>query len=496
MSKALNSPTSRLLQNSRLFSLPRPLPQPQLETVTSTGLYRASDTSTLPYPTHQAIATPASSHFRGDWGLKRPLPAKATRGTTNPHLRIRAHDNAAHITDFESALDHTQTEAKWREMGVPIVVKRDRYSTQAVQSIYDEDLDNTDPDAVTSSSRSAKQRWKHRGPWVSGMSEGEFEIYLTSRVAERKGEFREFMIERIVKRRLEDEKRVLRERGEGGSVPSSRAKIRQDVESNYEAEEKRLRDNHARDMLNSDLTAALCDFLDLPLARSQKDHHPYTATREMGAAVAGSLTKEEAPPSTHPAAGLSYIRSNSYMENHPLYGPQASRSPVLARVLRPRNAASGHDSVAKLGVGGVVAADRHESYQPDRRRAPQEGVAKEELYKNAELMTHELDETLEGGNKIWVQPQSAHIDDAGHIKLNVTRSDKETIAVKTDDVEALEEARGTLSPSRPAGPASRTARGVEGFDEQVNELRRNGTTDQAQMIRDILKSGHAASNRR
>ncbi|KAI7149897.1 hypothetical protein KC352_g28834, partial [Hortaea werneckii] len=109
MSKASSSPTARLLQSSRLFSLPRPLPQPHIENITSTGVYRASDSATLPYPTHQAIATTASSRSRGDWGLKRALPKKATQDTSTPHIRVSAQDTPEHITDFGSAADHTQT---------------------------------------------------------------------------------------------------------------------------------------------------------------------------------------------------------------------------------------------------------------------------------------------------------------------------------------------------------------------------------------------------
>ncbi len=108
MSKAATSPTARLLQNSRLFSLPRPLPAPPLEGLSSTGLFRASETATTPYPTLQAITTPRSSLSRGDFGLKRALPAKTTRHTSTPHVRIRAQDTYEHVTEFASAADHTQ----------------------------------------------------------------------------------------------------------------------------------------------------------------------------------------------------------------------------------------------------------------------------------------------------------------------------------------------------------------------------------------------------
>lgn len=503
MSKALNSPTSHLLQHSRLFSLPRPLPHPQIETVTSAGLYRASDTATLPYPTHQAIATPASSHFRGDWGLKRALPAKATRGITHPHLRIKAHDNAAHITDFESALDHTRTEAKWREMGVPMVVKKEKQTEDPIQSVYDDNNDSTNPDPKrTTGGNSA--RWKHRGPWISGMSEGEFEIYITSRVAERKDAFRQFMIDRIVQTWRTDQERILRDGGKDTSIsPYRLAEKRQEIESNYEAEEKRLREDYSRDRLNSELSAAIREFLDLPIIRS-RDVDASVQTQGMRR-VLSSWSEGEAPPSTHPGAGLSYLRSNSYMENHPVHGPQASRSPVLARVLRPRQSASGSENQAKLGVGGVVTSDIHSSFRHGRRPPPPD-TPKEELYKDVEHMTEALNENLEGGNKIWVHPNSARIDESGHIRLTVARSDKEAIAVKTDDVEALEKARGTgsrdylqgsnsraresTSANRPPAPVPRARESVTGFDQQLSQASggSGGEAGQARRIREILES--------
>ena len=145
MSKAATSPTARLLQSSRLFSLPRPLPQPAYDGLTSTGMYRTSDTATQPYPTLQAIATPASSHSRGDWGLKRPLPGKTTRGSSTPYIRISAQDTVEHITDFGSAADHTQTAAKWRELGVPVLAKQGRSGAKAAaMSVFEEGADNTE----------------------------------------------------------------------------------------------------------------------------------------------------------------------------------------------------------------------------------------------------------------------------------------------------------------------------------------------------------------
>ncbi|KAK4499268.1 hypothetical protein PRZ48_009781 [Zasmidium cellare] len=459
MSKSLNSPTARLLQSSRLFSLPRPLPQPALETATSTGVYRASDSATLPYPVYQAIASPPSSRFRGDWGLKRALPARSARSST-PHIRVKAQDNFAHITDFESAADHTQTEAKWRQMGIPVVVRsgKEGYSgdTRVTGSAYDDHIDNTDPEAVSSAQRNAGRgagesvqwkRWKSESPWLAGMQPGEFETYIQSRLKGRKGEFRKFMIERLVQQRVRDEERRLRDLGQRRALSHiQRNAILQEVITNYESDIKRLRDDHAVQNLASELTAAICDFLGLTGIQNSAENQVTARTERLQNVLTNMSSSEpQAPPSTHPAAGLSHIRSNAIMENHPFWGPQAQGSPVLARVVRPRHTAQGSDNKAKLGVGGVVTSEdgTTTAWQGGPQKALDfENTPIEHFYdKHAQRMVEHIEVDLPGGNKVWVHPDSATVDDQGRVQLRVRKGDSEAIAVARGDVESIHEAK-------------------------------------------------------
>jgi hypothetical protein len=122
LSRQSLSPTANLLRNSRLFSLPNPLPRPPVSETFGAGITKASDTATLPYPTHQAITTTKSSLARGDWGLKRPLPSRSHLvQTSDPVLRVTQLDTIEHVTDFDSAADHVRTRQKWEEMGVPML---------------------------------------------------------------------------------------------------------------------------------------------------------------------------------------------------------------------------------------------------------------------------------------------------------------------------------------------------------------------------------------
>lgn len=690
MSKAYNSPTARLLQSSRLFSLPRPLPPSALETPSSTGTYRASDTATQSYPTHQAITTPASSHHRGDWGLKRAIPGQSTRSST-PSIRVLGQDTTDHITEFESASDHERSREKWAEMGIPIVVKQRKRGTQDSSfpntSVYEDFLDNTDPDAgpVTLRHQSKhyamtregatrtpppmveRQRWKHNGPWIAGMQEGEFERYVQRQLLDRREEWNEFLMDELAKKEFETERRAAtsagrwygplesapphlqaemivaeaegqqqqlleaafkkmspdaeaqaREEGErliaeareraqvyeqeyqrqmapqrarevlsdaqrrvdalnrrikdeGGDpygeltnniaqihlngiqsayellgvteVPAE-AEINDAYRASYDAEatfrsaqsekstlqaaweaerlaslrpslenlaslEKELRDDHlsgsktAGKNLSSDLTALIVRFLDLP-ALTSEDESSRSILNSVGKNLYALIAdiaindSDSAPPTTHPAAGLSHLRTNAYMENHPIYGPQAHHSPVLSRVLLSRQRDRGSTLLhAHLGVGGFVALDETRGgvsekgnnlstkdptslLNPDEFEPPTQNPDESAEAFSARLQTWEKDNKF--ANKLWVHPRHATIDERGRIRLEVSRADKEAVAVKLGGEEMENLHRSRMAPVLPqsksvAMPVSM----LPGEKEQPRANYGSGLPDQRRM---------------
>ncbi|KAF2774361.1 hypothetical protein EJ03DRAFT_263478 [Teratosphaeria nubilosa] len=462
MSKAATSPTARLLQNSRLFSLPRPLPAPPLETISSTGIYRASDTATLPHPTHQAVATPPSSQFRGDWGLKRPLPARATR-SSSATIRVRAQDTPEHITDFGSAADHSQTSRKWQEIGVPLLIRQAKRESKPPPpvSAFDDSIDNTDP-AVTNSPVGEKSRWKYKGPWVAGMQSGEFDQWLRGFAAKRGrdgvkalvgrskiDEWREHLRSYILEKRLAERKREAQDEGEQLG-PNQLAELRDSLfptEAELREYEKKLRDDHVSDNLSSELTALIVSFLDLPSVTPAASLSPEFLGKIQKPSLRSIVSSIQAegsdipPPSTHPSAGLSYIRTIAVMENHPLHGPQAHRAPFLARVVRPRIGSSGTEYQAQLGVGGVVANDPVSgSHYPRDSPRLAAGDPSMQTY-DPEKMSYAIEPDLEGGNKMWVHPQQAFIDEKGRIQLSVIRGDREAVPVRTGNVDHIHEER-------------------------------------------------------
>ena len=436
MSKAASSPTARLLQASRLFSLPRPLPPPPLESQSSSGLFRASDTATTPYPTHQAITTPQSSLSRGDFGLKRALPAKTTRNTSTPHVRIKAQDTYEHITEFASAADHTQTRAKWLEMGIPIrKAAAARYQdTQKPESVFEDHLDNTDPTALRPRPRQQqgknaeperpRQRWKYTAPHIGAMPPGEFQKWLDSEITTTTTtQWREFLRQYVLRQRLLEARKRARSEGiplTADQIPAL-GKMLTPSDKELENEEKRLRDNHKLDKLSSELSRLLTEFLDLPVLGAQA----YIPAQTDALRSAVSDLQDTAPPTTHPSAGLSHLRTNAIMDNHPIYGPQRHRAPVEARVLEARDRAVGKQvHEARLGIGGFVAKDPITSTGPGQKGS-------------ADDMSWHLNPELEGGNKMWVHPEYATVRDKGGVELVLGRADREPIAIKTKNADAI-----------------------------------------------------------
>ena len=378
MSMKRLSPTANILRTSRLFSLPPPLPRPSSDLTASVNF--ESDTATLPYPTHAAIATTNSSLGRGDWGLKRPLPLKSTTNTSTPIIHIDNVDSIDQITDFSSSADHAITLHKWQEMGTSLSLPEDKPKIASGQqqryprSVFESQSDNTYQDA----SDPGKQRWKFRGPWLAGKTEGEFRQYMEKDVKPRRLAFRAFLHGRLAGEKAMVQQREATE--SGGELEGLReiAVSEEDVDAYV----RRLRNDEQK------LHKLVEEYLDLPSDRDSATPTYY----------------KKGPPTTHPSAGLSYLRTGSHTYNHPLLGPQEEPAPVLARVIRPQTTTANikYDK-ALIGVGGIVAEDDRQSFTRDST-----GVTG-------------YNPDIPGGAKVFIRaPKRASVDSRGRIDI-VTR---------------------------------------------------------------------------
>lgn len=353
MSNRAASQGGALLRTSRMFSLPNKLPSPPGTNSSMAAAVFKSNTATEVFPTYQSVTTYPSSRLRGDWGFKRPLPLRSTTRSLTPIIRVKSIDSIERVTDFNSAADHSLTLEKWQEMGIPLTMPPQRTGDmitearrEAVEgpSVFEEDFDFTATDATTSNSK----RWKFRGPWLAGMPEGTFQKYILKRVRHRRSEFKQYLRGVLATEMNAASRNANLDQGIHAEVLNlTAADITEEQLTDYirllREDRFRLYEHVGKFLDLAPLDSELAQMNFMPReGESQSlvyNHNPYA---------------KSGPPITHPSAGMSYLRTSSYMTNHPVYGPQRKHPAIRANVLQPKIAAAGIFSPT-IGVGGIVA---------------------------------------------------------------------------------------------------------------------------------------------
>ncbi|KAI1430249.1 hypothetical protein F5Y12DRAFT_709261 [Xylaria sp. FL1777] len=398
------SPGAALLRSSRMFSIPNPIP-------VAPGNYSAatkhqSETATIAYPTHLTITTPSTSRINGDWGFKRPLPLKTTTKQTLPLVRIRQMDSTEHITDFQSASDHAMTLMKFQELNMSISVPPENAfdrggPTSHMKSVFEEDGDVT---AIEPEQAQAieNKRWKFKGPWLAGMTDGQFNKWLEKNVRPRRTEFHAFLKNIYAEERTKEQSRNAIQDQLPVPPPLKADDVTELQFIDY------LRDIRQDRLL---LFRHVSRFLDLaPLDREaqyiggMKLNRPQDFDRKNPYSTNG-------PPITHPSAGLSYLRTSNFIDNHPIYGPQKYHPVVKARVLKPTNVGMGiHDPV--IGVAGFIA-----NHPVDQRIFG--GRATSSSSPRGKVLS-QLDLEIDGGGKLYFNLDSVTVDSSGKVRINIS----------------------------------------------------------------------------
>ncbi|KAM7198132.1 Mitochondrial ribosomal protein subunit domain containing protein [Rhypophila sp. PSN 637] len=404
------SPGGALLRASRLFSIPTPLPP--CPTVGAEA--PRSNTATKNYPTHQAITTSGAARKVGDWGLKRPLPLGKTTKSGQAMVRVKAIDSVEQITDYSSATDHGITLQKFQELRLPLSYPAAQADGRArrglnipMKSVFDED--STDRNAGIAT------KWKFEGPWLAGMTLGDFNKWVEKQVKPRRIEFHAFLKGKIASRRLESAKKAALERGERIPDVMDTASITDDHVTDY-LQELRSSGNYQElyDTVGEFLDLAPVappDLSDMVLRPFQRGSQTFfgsngaTDRKALELKTSPNPYEKHGPPPSHPSAGISYLRTNMYLDNHPVYGPQDVHPPVQARVLRPKT--KGIQGTSKIGVAGFVAANPFGD-TTSNLPAHQKSIAKDALLS--------FDPTIEGGAKLWVHPKYAFVDSYGRVR--------------------------------------------------------------------------------
>jgi hypothetical protein len=426
------TPGGALLRNSRMFAIPASIPAPPESAVGSRG----SRTRTLAYPTHQIITTSNVARKRGDWGLKRPLPARATTKATFAMLRVNEIDSIEGITDYSSASDHGITLKKFEQLHLPVTVPETRSgftrdSVRTHKSVFEEDGDVTDLDPKERIDKIDK-RWKFNGPWLAGMGHGDFNQWIERTVRPRRAEFREFLKNKLVAEINNDKQQKALDAGEPAPSLLQSSDIREDQLLQYL---RVLRNNRAQ------LFDMVGHFLDLAPLKAPNEEGEFSTS---AALEGGSPYSARGPPITHPSAGLSYLRSSAFLENHPFYGPQEKHTPVEARVVRPRRGGDPRD--LKIGVAGFIA----DAPVGDSRTNRKPGVHTRE----SGNIFDRLDIKKKGGSKLYVEPTEAVVNSIGRVELRVEEADPEAFLVAQELLGADETTTHRRPPPEPT-PATR-----------------------------------------
>jgi len=292
-------------------------------------------------------------------------------------------------------------------------------------------MDNTDPEAkldVKPGEDDSTTRWKFKGPWVAGMTQGHFDAWVTKELKKRKPEFMAFLREHRIQQLKKERRKAAREAGTDVTA----------VESN-ELSERELAD-YLRTLrqdynLASELAGLINAFLDLPSI-------PTAPGRRSNFLTQYEAT-EKPPPSTHPSAGLTYVRSDAFLNNHPIFGPQARQEPVEARILAGSRTQGFNTSFqGKVGVAGLVAQPPPDS---GRIRSIPDSKELDEMRDGPDRRQTIIDEKgtsiglgTPGGNRIWVEPTTLSVDARGRAQLRTANPNHASVNVKLGKTQASE----------------------------------------------------------
>lgn len=383
------SPGGALLRASRLFSIPSALPTPPGDHQGASSSF--SDTATKTYPILQTVTVPDVFRQRGDWGFKRNFPLRTTV-EESPFLQIKQVDAMEQVTDFATADPHTLNLKRMDEMNVAIStphatsgLNESMYGPR-FQSVFEDHFDFTalNPERILAA---GQNRWKYRGPWLANLTHGEFQQFLKKQVRGRRAEFRKVICEHLAQKQTQAAQQRAMDEATGDAVREVRP---DEITDEHVTEFFRVARRH-----HDELYGLISKFLDLaPIEHNEFDVIGSMAPNQSKEVNPQDPYAQYGPPVTHPSAGLSYLRTTAFLENHPVYGPQKSHPPVKARVLGISERVP-----AKAAVGGFVA----NSFGNLNKLVGMEYLAR-------------------GGTKEWVQVTSAQIDSKGRPILMVKQA--------------------------------------------------------------------------
>jgi hypothetical protein len=447
-------------------------------------------------------------------------------------VRVKQWDTIEHITDFDSAADHVRTRQKFEELNIPILKGMGQFANTNLTSLqpksaFEEDADTTSyeveagldgdgiylkalkeyvqstpiankgakaedgpkqyvPPSIPEHLKSREnKRWKHDGPWLPGMSANDFAVYLSKQLSNRRGQFNKYLVEHVKAKIYAGRRKASVEKEQIPLDPIEAEKFREEQEKKWtditpadiDAGIRRLRAECAVDPLNSDLVKNLIvPFLRLPPIKLK---HTTYSTDSKFEVDSKRFSDETTPSSTHPSAGLGYLRTKAYLTNHPILGPQALPGPITARVIQPRSTATSKLASARLGVAGFVADDEHRNAQTINFKNPSANAK--------DLLVLDID--TPGGAKVPVQPSFAAVSPDGKVHIKTHRSYGAELAVSRGQLDERPPERQN-SDVDPLASLNLGSSGVAELDAQTKQSEEKNRQRIDQFMKVMQKNGH------
>jgi hypothetical protein len=228
----------------------------------------------------------------------------------------------------------------------------------------------------------------------------------------------------LLRQRLE----AARDKGEMGEEITEQSITDQEVAEYM----RRLRNNPTR------FGPILAEMLDLPEGPSKPSRDTRDPWEYGRITLATDAWTMRGPPKTHPSAGLSYLKSSAFANNHPTQGPQKYAAPVVARAVKTKNRAVGGNDVNYGLAGFIVPNPGGDSMKSSDSFVPQKG-----------------------GQKIPLRPSEAYVSEDGLLKMRTNRvSDHEIYDDKPlSSLEKQEMQIKAQDISRQAGSAPKMSNG-------------------------------------
>lgn len=390
--------------------------------------------------------------MQGDWGVKYSLPHKLTARTSTPLVRILKVDTPEAVSDFETAADHSLTLEKFQEMNItlklPDMSKPSFAYSGPQKSAFIRDHDFTElPRSMHKARELVDKRWSFRGPWLSSLSEEDFERFMQAKTTslQARKRFRTYLRRAILQAYLKEWERAQTDRGQRRPDFSNQRAVKTEHPDEYlSPTEHPDQPLNSADQPDQDTSPARRPVrmpgLRKSLSSSELDAYiRHLRTRDIGKlcqhvmhfldlppyrpAWAGSLDSnivwsvspfaDKGPPPCHPSAGISYLQSSTFVENHRVFGPMAAHAALQARVVLPSKKPT---LPTRLGVGGFIVDSPKSLY----------------LALPPSLTESLFHSKTPGGAKLWVLADTAIIRPSGHVDLQVAMASEPNQLIERD----------------------------------------------------------------